>query len=106
MIEARSCGAGGFAMTGWDAFKQGFDTWERATAKLFDVWLESPMVLEPAGAMLTSFMRAKALGDRALELWWKSVGLPTRRDQERALFMIQELESKLLDLEEKLEERP
>ena len=89
----------------WETFKESFSAWEKATAQLMQVWLESPLVLEPSGAMLTAMMRAKTLGDRALADWWGSIGLPTKRDQERALHALNELERRLLDLEEKLEER-
>lgn len=92
-------------MGGWDAFKRSFDVWEKSTATLLDSWLKSPLVLEPAGMMLTSMMKAKVLSDKAFALWWGGLGLPTKRDQERALFALQELESRLLDLEEQLEDR-
>lgn len=89
---------------GWDDWKKGFETWEKATAELWDVWLRSPMVLGPAGAMLSAAMRSKVAGDKAAAQWWGSLGLPTKRDQERILHQLNELESKLLDLEEKLED--
>jgi hypothetical protein len=37
--------------------------------------------------------------------FWGSLGLPTKRDQERALHKLNQLESRLLDLEEKLVEK-
>jgi len=38
----------------------------------------------------------------AVAAWWSSFGLPTRRDQERALHKLNQLESRLYDLEEQL----
>jgi hypothetical protein len=64
----------------------------------------SPAVLEPAGAWLTATTRAKAASDQLLERWWGTMGLPTRRDQERTLHTLHELESKLLELQERLDE--
>jgi hypothetical protein len=87
----------------WATWKRGFDAWEKATAELAEVWLRSPAVLEPAGAMLTAAMKAKAASDKAAALWWGALGLPTKRDQERTLHRLNELESKLLDLEEQLQ---
>jgi hypothetical protein len=92
-------------VTGFDAFKQSFDAWEKSTSALLETWLESPLVLEPAGLALTAMMKAKTQSDKLMALWWGSLGLPTKRDQERALHALNELESRLLDLEEKLEDR-
>ncbi len=89
-------------MIGWNDWKKGFDAWEAATARLFEVWMQSPLVLEPAGAMLTALMRGKAHGDKTLATLWGSMGLPTKRDQERALHLLNQLQSRILDLEEQL----
>ncbi len=89
----------------WDTYKEGFDAWESATAKLLENWMKSPLVLEPSGAMLTSVMRMKAASDRMSAMWWGALGLPTKRDQERTLHALNKLESRLNDLEEKLEDR-
>jgi polyhydroxyalkanoate synthesis regulator phasin len=47
-------------------------------------------------------MKTKAATDRAISAVWSTVGLPTRRDQERMLHMLNQLESRLYDLEDKL----
>ena len=86
-----------------ETYKKGFDAWENATAKLIETWMKSPLVLKPSGAMLTSAMRMKAASDRAAAMWWGALGLPTKRDQERTLHALHKLESRLNDLEEKLE---
>jgi hypothetical protein len=92
-------------MIGFDAFKQSFDVWEKSTSALLETWLRSPAVLEPAGLALTAMMKTKAASDKMMSMWWGSIGLPTKRDQERALHAINELESRLLDLEERLEDQ-
>ncbi|MBI2376021.1 MAG: hypothetical protein HYV07_18655 [Deltaproteobacteria bacterium] len=92
-------------MIGFDEWKKGFDAWEKATADIMETWLKSPLVLEPAGSMLSAVSKLKAAQDELVAKWWGSIGLPTKRDQERTLHRINELESKLLDLEEKLEEK-
>jgi hypothetical protein len=86
----------------WTTTKRGFDAWEKATADYLDVVLRSPAVLEPAGSMLTVAMKAKTASDKAAAAWWGLMGLPTKRDQERTLHALNMLESKLLDLEERL----
>lgn len=84
-------------------WKKAFDIWEGATARYAEVWLRSPLLLGPAGALLSAVARGKAASDRATADLWASVGLPTRRDQERALHALNQLHSRQLDLEEKLE---
>ena len=87
-----------------DRFKKHFDVWEDRAAKLSARVLQSPRVLEPSGAALSAAMRGKARIDRALHGAWSTLGLPTRRDQERTLRLLALLERKVIDLEEKLED--
>ena len=86
----------------WDLWKQGFNAWEQATAQYMEKVLTNPGVLGLAGAMLTAAMKTKAATDKALASWWAAFGLPTRRDQERALHKLNQLETRLYDLEEQL----
>lgn len=88
----------------WDLWKKGFTAWEGATASYLEKVLVNPAVLGPAGAMLTAAMKTKAASDKAMGAWWAAWGLPNRRDQERALHKLNQMESRLLDLEEKLED--
>ena len=88
----------------WDIWKKGFDAWEGATAKYFESVLKSPLVLEPAGAALTATMKAKLAREKAIATAWAALGLPTRRDQERILHALNQIQSRLIDLEEKLED--
>ena len=83
-------------------WKKGFDVWERATADYLDTVLKNEAVLLPSGAMLTAAMKMKSAADDAMAQWWGGLGLPTKRDQERALHKMNQLESRLLDLEEQL----
>ncbi len=92
-------------MFGFDEWKKGFDAWENATAEYMEKVLKSPLVLTPAGTMLTAMMKVKAQSDKAMSQFWGAWGLPTKRDQERTLHALNQLESRLLDLEEKLAEK-
>lgn len=92
-------------MFGFDEWKKGFDKWEAATAEYLETVLKSPLVLTPAGAMLSMMMKGKAQTDKALAQLWGAWGLPTKRDQERTLHALNQLESRLLDIEEKLAEK-
>jgi hypothetical protein len=86
----------------WDIWKQGFNAWETATAQYMEKVLSNPGVLGPAGAMLTAAMKTKTATDKAIGAWWSMWGLPTRRDQERTLHKLNQLESRLYDLQEQL----
>ncbi|MFO0750423.1 MAG: poly(R)-hydroxyalkanoic acid synthase subunit PhaE [Myxococcota bacterium] len=90
-------------VNGFDQWKKGFDQWEHATAKVFEEWMKSPLMLEPSGAMLSAVMKLKKASDAAMSAWWGAMGLPTKKDQERTLHELHRLQSKILDLEEKLE---
>jgi hypothetical protein len=92
-------------MLGWDLWKKGFDAWENATAQYLEKWLKSPLVLVPGGAMLTAAMKAKAASDKTAATFWGNLGLPTKRDQERTLHALNQLQSRLLDLEERLADK-
>ncbi len=87
----------------WDDWKKSFDTWEDRTARFFEVALKSPLVLRPAAAALTAGLRAKSAADKLATGMVARLGLPTKVDQERTLHAIHRLESRLIDLEEKLE---
>jgi hypothetical protein len=89
----------------WDLWKQGFTAWEQATTQYVEKVLQNPGVLGPAGAMLTLTMKTKAATDRVMGAWWSTLGLPNRRDQERTLHKLNQLESRLYDLEEQLASR-
>ncbi|MBK8253753.1 MAG: hypothetical protein IPK82_13935 [Polyangiaceae bacterium] len=89
----------------FDQWKKGFDAWENATAEYLETVLKSPMVLTPAGMMLSAAMKSKAASEKALAQFWGAWGLPTKRDQERTLHALNQLESRLLDLEEKLSQK-
>jgi len=89
----------------WDTWKKGFELWEQSTAKFLEACLSSPLVLEPAGACLTAVMKAKKTQDDLVEKLVHGIGLPSRRDQERLLHAINQLTSKVTDLEDQAEER-
>ena len=88
----------------WEYWKKSFDTWESKTAPILEKWLKSSAVLEPMGAALNAFMKAKIARDKAVASWWSTMGLATKRDQERALHALNQLQSRLIDLEQQLSE--
>ena len=88
----------------WKMFKDSFNTWEKSTAKYMEEVLKNPVVLWPAGKMLTATMKTRTRMDEASAKMWGSMGLPTKRDQERTLHALNQLQSRIMDLEEQLED--
>lgn len=88
----------------WDLWKKGFYAWESNTAKFAEQMLRSPLVLKPSGTALTGLMKLKAANDKAAAAWLGAMGLPTKRDQERTLHALNQLQSQLYDLEDRIEE--
>ncbi|MGV3624464.1 MAG: hypothetical protein ACO1OB_26835 [Archangium sp.] len=86
----------------WDQWKKGFDVWEQKTADMLESVLKSDAVLSPLGSMLTAGLKMKQAGEKAAASWWSSIGLPTRREQERTLHALNQIQSRLIDLEERL----
>lgn len=87
----------------WDTWKKGFDAWENATAKQIETFMKNPKILGSSGALLSGVMKVKLAKDSATDRWWSLMGLPNKRDQERALHTLNRLESRLMDLEERLD---
>jgi hypothetical protein len=54
--------------------------------------------------MLGGATKMKAAYDKAAASWVGSLGMATKRDQERAHHTLNQLESRLIDLEERLAE--
>ena len=88
--------------TVWDLWKRGFVAWEQATAQYVEKTLANPQVIGPLGGALTAVLKTKVAADHALTGLWGALGLATKRDQERTLHKLNQLESRLHDLEEKL----
>ena len=91
-------------INGWKVWKGGFDRWERQTATYLNGLLQSPTVLAPSGKVLDLLMQSKAAADKGLAMWWSTLGLANKETHERSLHRINQLESRILDLEEELAE--
>lgn len=79
-----------------------FDAWEPKAAEAWDAALRQSWLVEPVAATLTAIARTKAIGDSVRRRLVRACGLATRDDQDRILFLLQRMESRLLDLEERL----
>lgn len=92
-------------LIGWEMWKKGFDAWESATASYMETVLKNPLLLGPSGKMMAEGFKAKAQVEKAQAQWLAMMGLPSKRDQERTLHALNQIQSRLSDIEEKLAER-
>jgi hypothetical protein len=85
-----------------DLFDQVFTIWEKRTSEYFERLLRSPGFLNTMGGVMNSGYRNKIFVDRALSAVWRNLNLPNKQDQERTLHLLNELHSRIYDLEERL----
>lgn len=86
----------------WETYKKYFNAWEGQTATTLERWLKSPLVLEPAAAGLTALMKVKRAVDDKKASTWGALGFATKRDQERTLHALHQIQGRLSDLEDRL----
>lgn len=91
-------------MSPWKIWKGGFDRWEKSTAEYLDKALQNPGFLGPSAGLLKMAMQTKSSSDKAMARWWSTLGLTNRDEQDRTLHRINQLESRILDLEEEVQE--
>jgi hypothetical protein len=90
------------SQTSW--FKQAFNVWERSTSAYFDALVRNSAFLTAGGASLSGALTFKKMADTSMQLLLSSMGLPIRRDQERTLHLLQQIEGRLDDLQFQLEQ--
>lgn len=91
-------------MTPWKTWKSGFDRWEKTTAEYLESTLQKASVLGPSANLLRVVMQAKIGTSRVVGKGLRAVGLTSRDQQDRAMHRINQLESKVLDLQEELDD--
>lgn len=89
----------------WDMWKKGFDAWESATAAYLEQVMKNPLLLGPSGKLMAEAMKAKAQNEKWNAQWVGMMGMATKRDQERTLHALNQIQSRLSDIEEKLAEK-
>jgi hypothetical protein len=89
----------------WSIFKAKFDSLENRAAGRIERLAQNPFLVGASARALTTFAQSKKTMDRAVAETLGAFGLATKRDQERLMHMVVELQSKLLDIEENLQTR-
>lgn len=85
-------------------FDRMYQVWEQQTADYFEKLLRNEAFLDFSGGMLNTALRSKIAFDQMLSALWKSLLLPNKRDQERTLHLLNELHSRINDIEERLDD--
>ena len=81
-----------------------YNAWEQQTAEYLEKLLRNPGFLEMSGGLLSGAMRSKVLVNDLLMATWKTMMLPNKRDQERTLHLLNELHSRVQDMEDRIED--
>lgn len=84
--------------------RRAFNLWERTAAAYLEALVRNPLFLGANGALLGWLLTLRRVADEASQMALAAAGLPTRRDQERALHLLQTIEGRLDDLEARLEQ--
>jgi hypothetical protein len=91
-------------MNSWKVWKNGFDRWEGTTSEYLDKALQNSAFLSSSNALLKAVLHAKSTAHRVVDSGWHRIGLTSRNEQDKALHRINQLESRLLDMEEEIRE--
>jgi len=84
-------------------FKQAFNMWERTTAAYFDALVRNSSFLTASGTGLDGVFELKKIADRGMDTWLSMLGIPNRRNQEKTLHLLEQIDGRLDDLEFKLQ---
>ncbi len=90
-------------MKPWQNWKNNFSRWEESTANYVDRMLRNPSLIGPVATILSGAMKGKTATEAWIAMPCSLVGIPSKRDIERAAHKINQLQSRILDLEEEIE---
>ena len=87
-----------------DTFKRFYEVWEKATSEAMEMWLKSPLFAASAGKAVEKSAEFKKYIDDIIERTLKNMHLSTKGDVGRVLASLNNLESRVNDLAEKIDE--
>lgn len=91
-------------MTNKNLFEQAYTVWEKRTSKLLDGAMRNSQILKASSDFMNQQFKSKIVVDQALLKTWRNLLLPNKKDQEKTLHLLNELHSRIFDLEERIEE--
>ena len=87
-----------------EQYKKFYDAWEKSSSEILEKWVNSPLFAANIGKAVEHSSDLKKHFDEAVEKVLKNMRFPTKTDIERVLSSINNLEEKINDLTDKLDE--
>jgi hypothetical protein len=85
-------------------YKRFYETWEKAMSEALEMWLKSPLFTQSAGKMVEKSSELKKYLDEVMEKSLRNMHFPTKGDIDRILASLNNLEAKINDLWDKIDE--
>lgn len=86
------------------SYKKFYQTWEKTTSDALEMWLNSPLFTANMGKAVEKSSEFKRYLDEVIEKSLKNVRIPTKTDIDRVLSSINNIEAKINDLTDKVDE--
>ncbi len=85
-------------------YKKFYEIWEKTTSDALEMWLNSPLFTANMGKAVEKSSEFKRYLDEVIEKSLKNVRIPTKTDIDRVLSSINNIEAKINDLTDKVDE--
>ena len=85
-------------------YKKFYETWEKTTSDALEMWLNSPLFAANMGKAIEKSSEFKKYLDEVIEKSLKNMRIPTKTDIDRVLASLNNLEAKINDLTDKVDE--
>lgn len=79
-----------------------FSEWEKKLAEFMDQRMRDPDFMNLVGKGISTSMDAKSAFDKRMEEWFRTLNLPTRHDLEKVWTTLNNLETRVIDIEDRL----
>lgn len=85
-------------------YKKLYETWEKSSSEVLENWVNSPLFASNVGKAIEKSSEFKKYFDEAVEKTLRNMRFPTKSDIDRVLASINNLEAKINDLVDKVDE--
>lgn len=87
-----------------EQYKKFYEAWEKSSSEILEKWVNSPLFAANIGKAVEKSSDLKKHFDEGVEKVLKNMRFPTKTDIDRVLASINNLEEKINDLADKIEE--
>ena len=85
-------------------YKKFYEVWEKTMSEALEIWLKSPLFAATIGGTIEKSSEFKKHLDEIMEKSLRNMHLPTKSDIDRVLASINNIEAKINDLWDKIDE--